>query len=92
MTARLIHVVCGVGVLVVIDPNITLVGKGGKMVNESGAQQKVPLPITSDKIPRVDVVCYTHDHADHFMEPTPRTLESNKLRPVYLGSPPECLL
>ncbi len=76
------------GTIIMIDPNITLVEKGGKMVNESGADQKVPLPITSDKIPRIDVVCYTHPHADHFMEPTPRTLEGNKLRPVYLGSPP----
>jgi L-ascorbate metabolism protein UlaG (beta-lactamase superfamily) len=72
------------GTVILIDPLITMIERNGKMINEGGFPQKVPLPIQSDKVPRLDALCYTHAHADHFRVPTVKVLEE-RLQPLFIA-------
>ena len=75
------------GTIIFIDPLLTLIQKDGQLLNESGHKMIIDLPIKSSEVPRADVVCYTHDEGDHFMEPT--ALEFGKrLNCAFLSTPP----
>ena len=54
------------GTIILIDPLITLVQADGEQKCEGHYRLRVPLPVTSDAIPRVDAVMYTHADGDHF--------------------------
>ena len=72
------------GTVIMIDPLITMIDRDGQRINEGGFPQKVPLPIESNKVPRLDAVCYTHVHADHFRVPTAKVLEE-RLKPLFIS-------
>lgn len=73
------------GTIILIDPLISY----GADTNtcETGDKLLVPHPVTADKIPRVDFVCYTHADSDHFAEKTARIL-NERLAPVFICPAP----
>lgn len=73
------------GTIILIDPLISY-GASNKIC-ESGNRLLVPLPITADKIPKADVVCYTHADSDHFAEKTAKILNS-RLAPTFISPGP----
>lgn len=72
------------GTVIMIDPLITMIERNGQKLNEIGMPQKVPLPIESANVPRLDALCYTHAHADHFRVPTVKVLEE-RLKPLFIA-------
>lgn len=73
------------GTIILIDPLISY-GADDKTC-ETGDRLLVPLPVTADRIPRADVICYTHADSDHFAEKTARILNS-RLSPVFISPAP----
>jgi L-ascorbate metabolism protein UlaG (beta-lactamase superfamily) len=69
------------GTVIFIDP---LISYGSDMNTcESGNRLLVPLPVTADKVPKADFVCYTHADSDHYAEKTARIL-SSRLDPTFI--------
>ncbi len=89
------------GTIILIDPLISY-GKDDNTC-ETGDHLLVPHPITADKIPKVDFICYTHADNDHYAEKSARIL-NERLGPVFicpgpiieklrkLGVPDKCLV
>ncbi len=76
------------GTIVMVDPLITLVDRGGREQSESDLPLKLPfLPLEADEVVRVDAVLYTHADNDHFGQMTARTLYQ-RLKPKFLAPPP----
>lgn len=73
------------GTIIFIDPLISY-GTDDKTC-ETGDRLLVPLPVTADRVPRADVICYTHADGDHFAEKTARILNS-RLSPVFISPGP----
>ncbi len=73
------------GSLVMIDPAIMLSpdANGG---HETGHKLLVELPIAAARVPRMDVVCYTHGDYDHFARATARELA--RTGALFVGPPP----
>ena len=75
------------GTILFIDPLITLVGREGKQVAETGHRLKVSLPIEAKQVPRADAVLYTHADGDHFGQRTAEMLD-RRLKPMFIAPPP----
>ncbi len=73
------------GTIIFIDPLISY-GADDKTC-ETGDRLLVPLPVTADRVPRADVICYTHADSDHFAEKTADILNS-RLSPVFISPAP----
>lgn len=73
------------GTIIFIDPLISY-GTDDKTC-ETGDRLLVPLPVTADRVPRADVICYTHADGDHFAEKTAQILNS-RLSPVFISPGP----
>ena len=71
--------------IIFIDPLISY-GVDNKTC-ETGDRLLVPLPVTADKVPKADVVCYTHADSDHYAEKTAKILNS-KLAPKFIAPKP----
>ncbi len=74
------------GTVVLIDPLISLVRRGGRWISECGRGMKVELPIRAEDVPRADAVLYTHADSDHFTETTAGTLD--RLEPLFVAPGP----
>lgn len=61
------------GTLIMIDPVISM-QSGSAEISEIGLRMRVPLPIESKDVPRLDAVLYTHADNDHVGTLTPKTL------------------
>ena len=75
------------GTIVFVDPLLTLVERDGRILSESGNRMIVDIPIASGRVPRADVVCYTHADDDHCMEPTAVEF-GGRLACRFLAPPP----
>ena len=53
------------GVILLVDPLISLVEENGQARSEAGYALRVPLPIQAGQIPRADLVMVTHADEDH---------------------------
>lgn len=73
------------GTIIFIDPLISY-GADDKTC-ETGDRLLIPLPVTADRVPRADVICYTHADSDHFAEKTASILNS-RLSPVFISPGP----
>lgn len=73
------------GTIILIDPLISY--GADTSICETGDKLLVPHPVTADKIPRVDYVCYTHADSDHYAEKTARIL-NERLAPVFICPAP----
>jgi L-ascorbate metabolism protein UlaG (beta-lactamase superfamily) len=73
------------GTIILIDPLISY--GSGNQICETGDHLLVPLPITADKVPKADFVCYTHADSDHFAEKSAKTLNS-RLNPEFISPGP----
>ena len=73
------------GTIIFIDPLISY-GTGDDIC-ETGNRLLVPLPITADKVPKADFVCYTHADSDHYAEKTAKILNS-RLAPTFISPGP----
>lgn len=73
------------GTIIFIDPLISY-GADNETC-ETGNRLLVPLPVTADKVPRADVICYTHADSDHYAEKTAKILNS-RLSPVFISPGP----
>lgn len=62
------------GTVVLIDPLLTAVRSDDQLKSESGYRFKIDLPVEADRIPRADVVMYTHADNDHYGKMTAKTL------------------
>jgi L-ascorbate metabolism protein UlaG (beta-lactamase superfamily) len=69
------------GTIIFIDPLISY-GADNETC-ETGNRLLVPLPVTSDKVPKADYVCYTHADSDHYAEKTAEILNS-RMTPVFI--------
>jgi len=47
----------------------------------------VPLPVTADRVPKADIICYTHADSDHYAEKTVKILNS-RLAPTFISPGP----
>jgi L-ascorbate metabolism protein UlaG (beta-lactamase superfamily) len=75
------------GTILMIDPLITLDEKDGEQLCEGHYKLLRPLPLVSENVPRLDVVCYTHADADHFGRLTAiRLIEQTRCR--FAATPP----
>jgi L-ascorbate metabolism protein UlaG (beta-lactamase superfamily) len=73
------------GTVIFIDP---LISYGADMKTcETGNSLLVPLPVTADKVPKADFVCYTHADSDHFSGKTAGILNS-RLAPTFISPGP----
>ena len=73
------------GTIIFIDPLISY-GADNKTC-ETGDRLLVPLPVTADKVPKADIVCYTHADSDHYAEKTAKILNSG-LAPKFIAPKP----
>ncbi|HBQ83635.1 MAG TPA: hypothetical protein DD745_12280 [Bacteroidales bacterium] len=73
------------GTIIFIDPLISY-GADNETC-ETGNRLLVPLPVTADKVPKADVICYTHADSDHYAEKTAKILNS-KLAPKFIAPGP----
>jgi len=73
------------GTIIFIDPLISY-GADNETC-ETGDRLLVQLPVTADKVPGADFVCYTHADSDHYAEKTAKIL-SSRLAPRFLGPGP----
>jgi L-ascorbate metabolism protein UlaG (beta-lactamase superfamily) len=62
------------GTVIFIDPLISY--GADKQTCETGNRLLIPLPLTADKVPVADFVCYTHADSDHFSEKSAKILNS----------------
>jgi L-ascorbate metabolism protein UlaG (beta-lactamase superfamily) len=67
------------GAILLIDPLLSAVEREGRMVSEAGFALDLPLPVTADSIPNVDLICYTHGDEDHIGLKTARILSERTL-------------
>lgn len=73
------------GTIIFIDPLISY-GSDNETC-ETGNRLLLPLPVTADKVPKADFVCYTHADGDHYAEKTAKILNS-RLAPRFLAPGP----
>lgn len=73
------------GTIIFIDPLISY-GADNETC-ETGNRLLVPLPVTADKVPKTDIVCYTHADSDHYAEKTAKILDS-RLAPKFIAPGP----
>ncbi len=73
------------GTIIFIDPLISY--GAADNICETGNRLLVPLPITADKVPKADFVCYTHADSDHYAEKTAKILNS-RLSPTFISPGP----
>jgi L-ascorbate metabolism protein UlaG (beta-lactamase superfamily) len=73
------------GRIIFIDPLISY-GADNETC-ETGNRLLVPLPVTADKVPKADIVCYTHADSDHYAEKTAKILNS-RLSPEFISPAP----
>jgi len=73
------------GTIILIDPLISY-GTDNKTC-ETGDRLLVPLPVTAEKIPKTDIVCYTHADSDHYAEKTAKIL-NERLSPTFISPGP----
>ena len=69
------------GTIIFIDPLISYGTTNDTC--ETGNRLLVPLPVTADKVPKADFICYTHADSDHFAEKTAKILNS-RLSPRFI--------
>jgi len=75
------------GIILLIDPLLTVLRDDAGPVSETGHRFKISLPIEAKDIPRADAVLYTHADRDHCGAPTAETLRE-KLNPRFVAPPP----
>jgi L-ascorbate metabolism protein UlaG (beta-lactamase superfamily) len=73
------------GTIIFIDPLISY--GADDQTCETGNRLLVPLPVTADKVPRADVVCYTHADSDHFASKTAEIF-NKRLSPAFVSPGP----
>ncbi|MBN2392475.1 MAG: MBL fold metallo-hydrolase [Anaerolineae bacterium] len=73
------------GTILIIDPLLTY-GATPDLC-ETGHRLATPLPITSEDVPKADLVCYTHADFDHFAAST-ATILNRRLKPRFLAPAP----
>ncbi len=73
------------GTIIFIDPLISY-GADNESC-ETGNRLLVPLPVTADKVPGADIVCYTHADSDHYAEKTAKILNT-RLAPTFISPGP----
>jgi len=73
------------GTIIFIDPLISY-GADNETC-ETGNRLLVPQVSTADKVPKADVICYTHADSDHYAEKTAKILNS-KLAPKFIAPGP----
>jgi len=69
------------GTIIFIDPLISYGADSNRC--ETGDRLLVPLPVTADKVPKADIVCYTHADGDHYAEKTAGIL-NKRFNPVFI--------
>ncbi|MBI5009356.1 MAG: MBL fold metallo-hydrolase [Bacteroidia bacterium] len=69
------------GTIILIDPLISYGADERKC--ETGDRLLVPHPVTADRIPKTDFVCYTHADSDHYAEKTAGIL-NKRFSPVFI--------
>jgi L-ascorbate metabolism protein UlaG (beta-lactamase superfamily) len=69
------------GTIILIDPLISY--GADERTCETGDRLLVPHPVTADRIPKTDFVCYTHADGDHYAEKTADIL-NKRFKPVFI--------
>lgn len=73
------------GTIIFIDPLISY--GASQEFCETGNRLLVPLPVTADKVPKADIICYTHADSDHYSLKTASILNS-RLAPTFISPGP----
>ena len=69
------------GTIILIDPLISY--GADERTCETGDRLLVPHPITAERIPKTDFICYTHADSDHYAEKTAGIL-NKRFKPVFI--------
>lgn len=69
------------GTIILIDPLISY--GADERTCETGDRLLVPHPVTADRIPKTDFICYTHADSDHYAEKTAAIL-NKRFSPVFI--------
>ncbi len=75
------------GTILLVDPLITLAPSKGRALCEGEFPLKIPLPVESQDIPRLEAVCYTHADGDHLGRLTAQVLAA-RLACRFVAPPP----
>lgn len=80
------------GLVVIIDPLLTVVQQEGRTVSEAGFALERPLPIGAAELPKAGLVCYTHADDDHIGRQTAAVLAENTACRFFAPPPVERIL
>lgn len=69
------------GTIILIDPLISY--GADERTCETGDRLLIPHPVTADRIPKTDFICYTHADSDHYAEKTAGIL-NKRFSPVFI--------